>query len=108
MKLQKFVFALLTVLTAAAFAVAQAPSWNHKSLVTFQRQTEIPGRIVPAGQYVLKLIVPENHVAQLLSTDETQVFGVFFTKPRNVSRQQAWAPTCSWSRGKKGRRAGTA
>ena len=80
MKVQKFVFALLTVFTATAIAGAQAPSWNHKSLVTFPRQTEIPGRIVPPGQYVLKLAVPESHVAQLLSTDETQVFGIFFTK----------------------------
>jgi hypothetical protein len=59
---------------------AQAPTWNHKALVTFKRQTEIPGRILPPGQYVLKLVAPEIHVGQILSTDETQVFGIFFTK----------------------------
>ena len=64
----------------AASSEAQAPSWNHKALVTFSRQTEIPGRILPPGQYILKLVSPEMHVGQVLSTDESQIFGIFFTK----------------------------
>ena|SRR5688572_3201580 len=58
---------------------AQTPVRSHKAYVTFQRPVEIPGRILPAGTYVLKLIVPEIHVGQILSADETEVFGIFFT-----------------------------
>jgi len=75
--------AILIVALAAfvAFdAAAQNPTWNHKAYVTLERQTEIPGRILPPGTYVLKLIVPESHVGQILNADETKAFGLFFTK----------------------------
>jgi hypothetical protein len=84
MKTQRIVLAAVLFVALGSVAStqiqAQAPAWNHKALVTFKRQTEIPGRILPPGQYVLKLVVPEIQVAQILSTDETQVFGIFFTK----------------------------
>jgi hypothetical protein len=67
------------VLTASYPVNAQTPVWSHKAYVTFERQTEIPGRMLPPGTYVLRLIVPEIHVAQILSADEKETFGLFFT-----------------------------
>jgi hypothetical protein len=70
---------LCAVAILPAAAVAQRPVWSHKAFATFQRPVEIPGRILPPGTYVLRLIVPEIHVGQVLSADEKQVFGIFFT-----------------------------
>jgi hypothetical protein len=50
--------------------------------LTFARPAEIPGRILPPGTYVFRLLVPEAHVGQVLSADETEVFGIFFTRTR--------------------------
>jgi hypothetical protein len=58
---------------------AQKPLWSHKAILTFERPFEIPGKILPPGTYVFKLIVPSAHVGQVLNVEETEVFGIFFT-----------------------------
>jgi len=78
-----FTLGLLGTAVSAATsfnAEAQAPSWSHKAYATFEREVEIPGRILSPGTYVLKLAVPEAHVGQILNSDETQILGLFFTK----------------------------
>ena len=74
--------ALVFVLTVGLIpnGGAQTPRWSHKAYLTFSRQVEIPGRILPPGTYVFRLIVPENHIGQVLHADETEVFGIFFTR----------------------------
>src|SRR5262245_56814255 len=66
---------------------AQVPIWNHKAVITLYRQAEIPGRILPPGTYVFKLLEPEIHVAQVLSSDETEIFGIFFTSTADRKRK---------------------
>lgn len=73
-------FVAVTVLAISfSGADAQTISWSHKAVAKFERPVEIPGRMLPPGTYILKLVVPESHVGQILSADETEVFGMFFT-----------------------------
>lgn len=100
--------AALIIPSAAVAQTQQGPSWNHRATVYFERPVEIPGRLLPPGTYVLKLIVPENHVAQILSQDESRIYGVFFTKtaeratyaplPANVKLEPRENASLKWDR----------
>src|SRR5688500_9310416 len=70
---------LMGVLMMVPAAQAQKPLWSHKAILTFTRPIEIPGKLLPPGTYVFRLIVPAAHVGQVLNADETEVFGIFFT-----------------------------
>jgi hypothetical protein len=70
---------ILGAVILSSNAEGQTPTWSHKAYFTFTRPVEIPGRILPPGTYLLKLIAPEMHAGQILSADETEAFGTFFT-----------------------------
>jgi hypothetical protein len=70
----------LVVLALAVFGFicvsgAQADGWNKKTVMTFSQPVEIPGQILPAGTYTIKLvdIASERHVVQFLSADGIHV-----------------------------------
>jgi hypothetical protein len=70
----------VAVLALAAFSIicvsgARADDWNKKTVMTFSQPVEIPGQVLPAGTYTIKLVdlAAERHVVQFLSADGTQV-----------------------------------
>lgn len=71
----------LAVLAFAAFSLLcvsgiHADEWNKKTVMTFSEPIEIPGQILPAGTYTIKLvdIGSERHVVQFLDADGIHVF----------------------------------
>jgi len=70
MKTMKFVLvALALTFVGAIFASGvQADGWNKVTVMTFSQPIEIPGQILPAGTYTVKLvnIDTERHVVQFL------------------------------------------
>jgi hypothetical protein len=53
----------------------RANDWNKVTVITFSEPVEIPGQILPAGTYTLKLvdIASERHVVQFLDESGTHV-----------------------------------
>jgi hypothetical protein len=77
MKTMKTVLVVLALtFFGATFASrVQANDWNKKTTITFSEPVEIPGQILPAGTYTLKLvdIASERHVVQFLDESGTHV-----------------------------------
>src|ERR1700722_19776671 len=76
----KIIKTVLAVLTLAMFGLicvssAQGDGWNKKTVMTFSQQVEIPGQVLPAGTYTIKLvdIASERHVVQFLDADGIHV-----------------------------------
>ena len=68
--------ALALVLFGAAFVPrAQADEWNKTTVMTFSQPVEIPGQILPAGTYTIKLVNldSERHAVQFLDADGIHV-----------------------------------
>ncbi len=77
MKTMKTVLVVLALtLFGAIFASGvQADDWNKVTVMTFSQPIEIPGQILPAGTYTVKLvnIGVERHVVQFLDADGIKV-----------------------------------
>ena len=72
---------VVAVLALAAFSIicvsgAHADEWNKKTVMTFSQPVEIPGQVLPAGTYTIKLvdIGADRHVVQFLDADGIHVF----------------------------------
>jgi len=70
----------LVVLTLALFgsifaSVVSADNWNKKTVMTFSQPVEIPGQVLPAGTYTIKLVdlASERHIVQFLDADGIKV-----------------------------------
>ncbi len=83
-----------SVLCAALVAIAfsssvQADDWNRKTVITFSQPVETPGihmkgwAVLPAGTYVFKVLdsKSDRHIVQILSQDETVVYGTVLAIP---------------------------
>jgi hypothetical protein len=77
MKIMKTTVAVLALALFSLICVSgvQADEWNKKTVMTFSQPVEIPGQILPAGTYTIKLvdIASERHVVQFLSADGIHV-----------------------------------
>jgi hypothetical protein len=77
MKMVKTVLVVLalTLFGAICASSVQADDWNKKTVMTFSQPVEIPGQILPAGTYTIKLvdIASERHVVQFLDADGIKV-----------------------------------
>jgi LPXTG-motif cell wall-anchored protein len=62
---------------------AWADTWNEKTVVTFNRDVEIPGQVLPAGTYVFIVAdsVADRDVIQVFNKDETHLYGNFIAIP---------------------------
>jgi len=47
---------------------AAADEWNKETVLTFSQDVEIPGKVLPAGKYVFRLVdsASNRHVVQVL------------------------------------------
>jgi hypothetical protein len=77
MKIMKTVLAVLTLtlLSAISASGVLADEWNKKTVMTFSQPIEIPGQILPAGTYTIKLVdlASERHIVQFLDADGIRV-----------------------------------
>lgn len=77
MRNTKVVLSLLAVamLGATVLPIAQADTWNKKTVVTFSQDVEIPGKILPAGTYTFQLLDSnsDRHIVQVFNADGSQI-----------------------------------
>jgi hypothetical protein len=70
-----------------AFHVS-ADDWNKATIITTNVPIEVPGRILPAGRYMFKLMDSvDRHVVQIMSDDQTKLYQTVLSIPDY--RQQA-------------------
>jgi len=79
--------------TVAAFSLAvvwllmtpatYADDWDKATRITVNQPFEIPGMILPAGTYVVKIVdlAAERHVVRFLSADERKVYATLIAIP---------------------------
>ena len=79
--------------TVATFALAAvwllmtpatyADDWNKATRITVNQPFEIPGMILPAGTYVVRIVdlAAERHVVRFLSEDESKIYATLIAIP---------------------------
>jgi hypothetical protein len=72
--------AIVGLLTAPAVS---AQVWDHKTTITVDQPFEVPGRILPAGTYVLRIVdIADNRtVLRIFSEDEQTVMATIMGIP---------------------------
>ncbi len=62
---------------------ARADEWDRKTIVTFSAPVEIPGKVLPAGTYVFKLMdSPSNrNIVQIFNKDENKLYATILAIP---------------------------
>jgi hypothetical protein len=72
MILAAFVMTLVSLLPMPAFA----DEWNKMMRITVNQPFEIPGMVLPAGTYVVKLVdvSGDRHVVRFLNEDQSEVY----------------------------------
>lgn len=73
-------FALFFVALAP---LAHADAWDKKTIATFSQPIEIPGKVIPAGTYVFKLMdSPSNrHIVRIMNERENEVIATVLAIP---------------------------
>jgi hypothetical protein len=64
--------------------VVKADTWDKKTIVTFEQDTEIPGWVLPAGTYVFKLLrggVADRCTVQIWDGSESQIYAALHAVP---------------------------
>lgn len=82
MKFNKVAFVVAAVLAAILFAevVAHADEADQAPVLTISAPIAIPGQVLPAGTYLLKLPNPDNlHLVQIFNTDQTRLYATLQT-----------------------------
>lgn len=78
---------LLAFALAAVWVIAGAPvyadDWDKSTKITVNQPFEIPGHVLPAGTYIVRLvdIASERHVVRFLSEDESKVYATVIGIP---------------------------
>src|SRR5690348_3359671 len=77
MKSAKAIFCLLAAssLGSVILPSARADEWNKKTVVTFSQDVEVPGRVLPAGTYMFRLLdsPSDRHIVQIFNADGSQI-----------------------------------
>jgi len=57
--------------------------WNKKTILTFSQPVEVPGMVLPAGQYVFKLAdsASNRHIVQIFNAEEDQIYATILAIP---------------------------
>jgi len=69
--------------SVAMLPLAKADEWNHETTVTLIGPVEVPGRVLPAGEYVFKLADSQTNrnIVQILNEDQSQIITTVLTVP---------------------------
>ena len=75
--------ALGLVLFGACLIPATADEWNKKTIVTFSAPVEVPGKVLPPGTYVFKLLDSSSNrnIVQIWDKDEKQLYATIMGIP---------------------------
>jgi hypothetical protein len=75
-----FSLAVIWLLTTPA---AYADDWDKATRFTVNQPFEIPGMILPAGTYIVKIVdlAAERHVVRFMSEDETKIYATLIAIP---------------------------
>jgi len=62
---------------------ANADQWDKKTTVTFNAPVEVPGKVLPAGTYVFKLLdsPSDRHIVQIYDADQKKLFATILAVP---------------------------
>ena len=62
---------------------ANADQWDKKTTVTFNAPVEVPGKVLPAGTYVFKLLnsPSDRHIVQIYDADEKKLYATILAIP---------------------------
>jgi len=66
----------MTMLAALVLPSARASEFDQKTIVTFSQSVEIPGRVLPAGTYVFKLLdsAGNRNIVQVFDKQEKHLY----------------------------------
>lgn len=85
MRFTKALLLTLSMLAVGLFLLpmANADQWNKKTKVTFSQPVEIPGQILPAGTYIIKLLDSDSNrsIVRISNEDETEVIATILAIP---------------------------
>lgn len=83
--IEKFRILGLAVLLGgiAMLPLAKADQFDHKTMVTISEPVEVPGTVLPAGQYIFKLAddQADRNIVQIFNEDQTQLITTIFAIP---------------------------
>ena len=83
MRISKTFLSLLWMILLAALVLpnARASAFDQKTILTFSQPVEIPGRVLPVGKYVFKLVDPvaDRNVVQIFDEQETHLYATILT-----------------------------
>lgn len=73
----------LAVLWTVTAVPGYADDWDKATKITVNQPFEIPGMVLPAGTYMVRLvdIASERHVVRFLSEDESKVYATLIAIP---------------------------
>jgi hypothetical protein len=85
LKIERFMMAAfcLAVVWLVAAPAVHADDWDKATRITVNQPFEIPGMILPAGTYIVKIVdlVGERHVVRFLSEDESKIYATLIGIP---------------------------
>jgi uncharacterized surface anchored protein len=83
MRSLKMLIMVLGVLGLLGVPHARADEWNKKTTVTFKEPVEIPGKVLPAGTYVFRLMdsSSDRNVVQIFNSDQSELFATILAIP---------------------------
>jgi hypothetical protein len=75
--------ACAVILSSILAIGAKADDWSRKTIVTFSRSVEIPGKVLPAGTYVFKLAdsIADRELVEVWDGHETRLLATLRTIP---------------------------
>jgi hypothetical protein len=78
-----FLVVAFLALVCGLFAYkVNADDWNKATLITTNQPIEVPGRILPAGKYMFKLMdTIDRHVVQIMSDDQSKLYQTVLAIP---------------------------
>jgi hypothetical protein len=73
----------LAVIWLVAAPAAYADQWDKATKVTVNQPFEIPGMVLPAGTYVMKIVdlLGDRHVVRFFNEDQTEVYATIIAIP---------------------------
>jgi len=73
----------LALLCVTFVPSARADEWNKKTIFTFTGDVQVPGKVLPAGTYVFKLLDSQSnrHIVQVFDKDEKHLITTILAVP---------------------------
>ncbi|HZO99337.1 MAG TPA: hypothetical protein VFD30_03490 [Terriglobia bacterium] len=83
MSLPRSCWLALLVLLAGATLSSPAMATGEKTIFSFDKPVEIPGRVLPRGTYVFQLLDPgcERNIVQIFNKDQSKLVATLVTVP---------------------------